>query len=178
MNIQSSHLAKKYAIAFTHTTALAATDYKNLQELLPRYTTSKELLLLLHNVLLQEATQNGIFEHILSVLQVPPLMHTLMRLLIDHHRIILLPAVIKHIIYEYQRQHAIIECLVEHSHTLNEHQRAVIEQFLYKKTGKNIECSYRLNASLIAGVRLTSATFTWEHSIQQQLCAITKTLDH
>lgn len=178
MNIQSSHLAKKYALAFVHTTVLTSTDYKTLQKLLPRYKSSKELLLLLQNVPLREIAQKEMFEYMMSVLQAPPIIHTLIRLLINHHRIILLPEVIKHIIYEYQRQHAIIECLVEYSHTLNEQQRTVIEQFLYKKTGKNIECSYKVNASLIAGVRITSATFAWEHSIQQQLRAITKTLDY
>lgn len=100
----------------------------------------------------------------------------LTRLLIKHHRIVILPDVLHHLGDLYKEQSNSMFFYVISSHDLDQHQIRACEEYVAGATGKKIVSEYFVDKELIAGIRLQSDTFLWEHSVRKQLQAVQQSL--
>lgn len=93
-------------------------------------------------------------------------------LLIHDKRLWLFKDVIKSMSMLYRHHNNIEQCSLASSHQLDQQQRDDICRFLESALGKKIIYSYKVNKSLIAGIRARGNSFIWEHSIARKLRVI------
>lgn len=93
-------------------------------------------------------------------------------LLLKDKRIFLLPRVIYHVCRLYLEKNNIMHFTVESPIVLHADEMSVLQDFLARKTGKKILFSVKRNKDLIAGLRVYSDTYGFEHSIRKQLRAL------
>lgn len=101
--------------------------------------------------------------------QVPQIFNALINVLLNKKRIYLLSHVCQHIMRLYMKRKNIMQCTITSSHILSKEDIETIVNFISKKTDATIHYTYEQDKSLIAGVRVRSATIAWEHSIKKQL---------
>lgn len=70
---------------------------------------------------------------------------------------------------EYYERHAIEPCTVYMSHEMETSEISPIVSWLEQQVHKTLEPEYRINSSLIAGVRVCGKTFVWEDSIARNI---------
>ena len=95
-------------------------------------------------------------------------------LLITHNRSFYIPAVLSWVIELYKKEHGIVNFTVMSAHHLTDNYRSIIKRFLDTMTGQNSICSFVLNTSLIAGMRMKSNECQWEYSVRKQLKQLKK----
>lgn len=93
----------------------------------------------------------------------------IIKLLAQHNRLELLPAVLAQIGEQYKLRHHIVDCTVSSSHELGEWERAIITKFLEKKTHHTVMPHYIIAKKLIAGIRIEGDSFFWEYSVRRYL---------
>jgi len=134
--------------------------------------------------------------------ELPRSFYSLMVLLLFSRRISLLPQVLYSVVALYKKEHGIQSFAIHSSHALSGPELDQLRDFLTEqiankqsanqgadlvtnigeknnsghdnKEQKNIHvvCSYKQDKDLIAGIRMQSETYLWEHSIARQLRAI------
>ena len=90
-------------------------------------------------------------------------------LVIEHQRSLLLPMIFTIIKDRYMKINNMHVFTVTSPYNLSEHEQQDVYDFLQKKLLGIIACSYQIDSSLIAGIRLTSGTLLWEDSIKKRL---------
>lgn len=93
----------------------------------------------------------------------------LVKLLATHKRIFLIHDVLKQLCEEYKLRNKITSFVISSSHDLKAEELSEITQFLVRLTNHEIMSDYKIDKSLIAGIRLQSNTGIWEYSIRKQL---------
>ena len=174
MNLQEDILAKKYAKAFINLYGNAL----NL-ELVERLEIVADYLKRQHEALfyvqlsdLDNALTKGNFKAMLKSFDIDELFEPLIDLLLKDRRITLLPGVIHHVCGLYLEKNNIMHFIVESPLVLHTDEMTILRSYLAEKTGKNILFTVKKNAQLIAGLRVYSDTYGFEHSIRKQLRAI------
>jgi F0F1-type ATP synthase delta subunit len=69
----------------------------------------------------------------------------------------------------YKERMNIVEFSVTSAHELDAKNSMAVKRFLAKITGKTIMCTYSINTSLIAGMRLKSVEHMWEYSVRKRI---------
>ena len=72
-------------------------------------------------------------------------------------------------------QQNIASFTIESAHPLSAEQEREVADLLAQLTGKTIIYEYMINKDLIAGLRLHSANYLWERSLEQYLRNFTHT---
>lgn len=98
-----------------------------------------------------------------------PDMKSLVILLEQQHRLLLLPDVLLSVIDLYKQEHGIEYCHISSAVPLTQAQEQKIKELLEQLSHKKLVCFYETDASLIAGIRARAETFVWEDSIEQRL---------
>jgi len=93
----------------------------------------------------------------------------LIALLGEKERFFLIGEVLKQVCRLYAIQKNIAHFTIASSHELTVSDCTNIQQFLAKMTGASIIYDYKVDKNLIAGIRLQSKTYLWQHSIRKQL---------
>jgi F0F1-type ATP synthase delta subunit len=96
----------------------------------------------------------------------------LIDLLIEQQRLSLFPKILGYVVQFYYETHDIMEFTIESSHPLDIAQLQEIVVFLEQKTGKKIIYTTLINKELIAGIKLFSTIYGWEHSVRKYLRAL------
>lgn len=96
----------------------------------------------------------------------------LVTLLAQQNRLGLLVPVLQTIIALYQHEHHRTDVVLTSAHQLTDAEQRKLQQFFEQKTGQHSTIVAKLDPRLIAGVRLQSDTFLWEHSVAKQLRAV------
>jgi F-type H+-transporting ATPase subunit delta len=104
--------------------------------------------------------------------ELPASIKQLTGLLLESKRALLLGTVLRFIDSLYKKEHAILSFDISSAHPLSETNKEFFWQFLKKQLHKTIICTYRVDKSLIAGVRICSDTYLWEHSVAKQLRSV------
>ncbi len=169
-------VAKKYAIAFlnVHGNSFSLSDYHALIKATQYIKKNYFLLVLLSVPTLSKFQKQECLEKFLTAAQAPSLLGHLAHLLLEQQRIELFGAVCEQLINEYQERNNIMPFTIKSSEPLKNDQIALLTAFLAKKTGNTISYSTSIDKKLIAGIRMQSDAFLWEHSIEQQLRALRK----
>lgn len=175
MTIQRS-VAKKYATAFlnVYNDSFSLQDYQQLIKTTEYIKKHYSLLVLLSVPTLSRLQKKECLEKFLAVAQAPSLLERLAHLLLEQQRIESLGAVCEQLLYEYQERKKIMPFILKSSEPLKNDQIALLIAFLAKKTGNTISYTTATDKKLIAGIRMQSDAFLWEHSIEQQLRTLRK----
>ena len=99
----------------------------------------------------------------------------LIDLLIHDKRLILIAGILHEICNIYMENNGIAEWHVASAHELPQAEKDIIMQFLSRKTHAHIVPTYLIDSTLIAGLRLQSDIYLWEHSVKSQLDALRRT---
>lgn len=101
----------------------------------------------------------------------------LIRLLLNHNRLVLLSEILKKIVLFYDLQHDIVEFKITTSSDISDNLKMEISSFLSKMTKKTIIPCYNIDSSLIAGFRAQSKDFLYENSLRKKLQTLTHLID-
>ncbi len=93
----------------------------------------------------------------------------LIKLLLEHKRIVLLPQVLRSIIEIYKCCLNIVEFTFSSAQDLTEEDYKLFKSFLENKTSKAIRAHTKIDKNLIAGVKLYSDQLLWEYSIKKYI---------
>lgn len=176
MNIQLFMLAKKYARAFTNIfiDKLNFDEIKKLEEFISFINQHKQTLFYLKLSFKKDEDAQLILWKLIEQFDINIIFKKLVDLLIADKRISLLPMVFDYIIKIYKERYNIMNFTIVSSHKLNEDKIKVIQDFLVRNTGKTIIYTVKIDKRLIAGLKLYSHTLGWEHSVSQQLIALSQ----
>lgn len=176
MSIESKVLAKKYAVAFLNifSDQLKMSDCQALEKVAKYLDDHIDLFFLLRAPFIDKKKQQQAFEKLGEHYKLPAVIQKVADLLRSDNRFYLMPDVLEAVVKEYWTRNNIMRFSVVSSQELSSDDLSSIEKFLALKTNKKIIIDYKIDDSLIAGLRLQSATLLWEHSIQEQLQTIKK----
>lgn len=164
-------LAKRYALALLHVSG----DQLSYDDCI---ALNKAALLLRqhHNWLVFFETPDMTDkqrEHMVIMLQerlhVPFACERMVHLLLMHRRMRLLPDVFECVAQLYFMMHKVELFTISSALEMTAVQIETIRAFLAHMTGKKIMYTYRVEASLIAGVRAQSHTALWEYSLTKKI---------
>jgi len=178
MNIKDSVVAKRYAIAYLNLSLENLND-QDLLKIRVAYdflVDNREafFLLTLPNISLSDKTY--LIDIFLKKFNLSFDLKNLFLLLVEHNRIYLLKDILKAIIDDYQARRNIMIFDISSSNYLDKNDIDVISKFLYKNTKNEILPIYKIDKTLIAGIKLQSGSFLWEYSIKKQLAGTKKLL--
>ncbi|MDR3646276.1 MAG: ATP synthase F1 subunit delta [Candidatus Babeliales bacterium] len=178
MNIKDSIIAKRYAVAYLNL-SLEKLDNEDLLKIRGAYdfllnNRQAFFLLTLPNISLSDKTY--LIDVFLKKFNLSIYLKDLFLLLVEQNRIYLVKDVLKAIITIYQVRRNIMIFDISSSDSLDKNDIDVISKFLYKNTKNEILPLYKIDKSLIAGIKLQSGSFLWEYSIKKQLASTKKLL--
>ncbi len=176
----TSFLARKYALAFTHSFAADFTkeDIEQIAHAYQFFVAHKRFSYLLNLPTINKALKQDALEKILIGqfhLPTQPC-KALINLLIAHHRTQLMGTIL-HIVHELMMKEKNIEAFtISSAQPLTQEQQTELEQFLVHTTTKTIVPTYTVNKDLIAGLRVQSNAHLWEHSLKKYLRTLNRTI--
>ena len=175
----TSFLARKYALAFTHCFA-ANFNRENIEQIAQAYqffASHQRFSYLLNLSAINDSLKQEALEKILITrFQLPAQpCKALIALLIAHSRTQLMGPIL-HIVHEFMMKEKNIESFtISSAQPLTQEQQVDLEQFLEQHTDATIVPTYKINKDLIAGLRVQSSTHLWEHSLKKYLRTLTRT---
>ncbi len=174
MNTQDNTLARKYAKAFINVfiDKLDTQEMEHVKRLATFLGQHRRVLFYVQLSFLDGETTKKDFLDLLIKFNLDSLFKSLINLLEQQQRLFLLPKILEYIVRLYNEQHGIMEFTIVSSHRLNEPELNQIVDFLSEKTGKKILYTALIDKRLIAGIKLYSDSYGWEHSVRKQLKAL------
>ena len=172
MNEQDrNYLANKYAIAFLNVfmselTPQSVTDINNAVNFL---LENHRLLFLLQLPMISSKTKKQGIEILCQKLSLPTCITQLCNILIDARRLFLMSDIFPKIYTRYFKRVRILNFTFSSYPVIEPGSCEQLKEFLADKTGYDIMYTYKEDKKLIAGIRLQSDTYLWEHSLAQQL---------
>ncbi|HSC25271.1 MAG TPA: F0F1 ATP synthase subunit delta [Candidatus Babeliales bacterium] len=167
-------IAKKYATAFIKVffTSITFADINRIEKAQKFLQTHKRTLFFLQLPQFDHKIREAMVADLVNYFSLPMQLSTIILLLIDHNRSYYIPEVLSFIIILYREQTGSIQFVCTSSQVLNEEQIESIKKFLERYIHKNITCVQSINPSLIAGIRLQSNNYLWEHSVYKHIQAL------
>ena len=180
MNEQDrDYLANKYARAFLNVffEQLTRDDVAHIDDAVQFLTTNHKIIFLLQLPMINEQTKKENISALCQKLQLPSSIERLCHLLIGENRLFLIIDILPKIYsYYFERAH-ILECAFTSYPQIDQAACDQLKEFLADKTGYDIIYTYKEDKTLIAGIRLQSDIFLWEHSLAQQIKRLQLPLD-
>jgi ATP synthase F1 delta subunit len=169
-------LAKKYARAFVNLFAKQLTPdvIENIEHFVLFMQQRKRTLFYLQLAVLANSIKKEALLKVLAQFGLHTVFEQLVTVLLEQRRLFLLVDVSDFIRQIYKEQHNIIDFNVMSSHDLSQEQKQALAQFLLENTTKKGSFSYCIDPQLIAGVRVISESYQWEHSVRKQLRALSR----
>jgi ATP synthase F1 delta subunit len=168
-------LARRYAQAFMNTFSenLPPRLIEKLKELERYLQNNKSALFYFTIPFLKAEIKKEVLETICDKFELKNFLLPLITLLVKDNRFVLFEKIIYFLRELYKNLLNIIEWYVTSYPLLTEQELHEIEKFIESKTQKKAYFEYAEDKALIAGIRVKSDYFLWEHSIQQMLRALT-----
>ena len=70
---------------------------------------------------------------------------------------------------EFKKMHGIHEVMIHTSHELPHERKMSIEKLIAQKIPGTLRCMYSLDPSLIAGIKIETPLYYWEHSVARTI---------
>jgi len=171
-------LAHKYASAYVATlgASLTRAEYERLRAFgafIKKYDRS---LVILSVPVIADYEKRLALERLSELYELPPSINALWALLITHKRVLLVPLCIEELCLLFEQRAHIQRFVVSSSHELDVKSLALIKEYLERSTGKTIVEEVVVDKRLIAGIRLQSDDYIWEHSVRKQLRTLSSLL--
>jgi ATP synthase F1 delta subunit len=106
--------------------------------------------------------------------ELPQSVKKLLEILIKRKKISIFAQVLQDIYCLYMLNNNIVELKIKSAIPLEADQQKKFQQFFEKLSQKRILSTVEVDESLIAGIRLESDLFLWEHSIKSQITELSK----
>jgi F0F1-type ATP synthase delta subunit len=171
MNKNQDILAKKYATAFLncYEKTVSLHDFCSLVNGVEALKQYHRMFTLLDISYISKTSREKALDAILKKTKIPRVIDPLLQLLTDHQRLSLFPLVIWYVTVVYGQRHALLLVTLRSSLALTQEYTDILKGFLSKQTGCHIIATPLVDSALIAGIRMESSTYLWEHSIAQRL---------
>ena len=178
MDLNQSRLIHKYAQAFYNVYGNEVTldTFWHIKHASGHLKYIPGVLFFLALVDIEEKKQHEMVEILLQRLQLPESVGRLIYLLMEHHRINLLPFVLQSFINIYQEKKKILLFNITTVSPLDSENKKEIESFLHRLSGCHILSEYSIDNKLIAGIRALNRNYLWEYSIESRIWAVTNSL--
>jgi len=179
MNSAFQTVANRYAKAFLAVFGknISFDDFENIQLAHDYLNRHKKELYFLRLPMLSKEQKVTVLEKIVTKLfNLPDFFKKLYILLVQDKREQFIGIIFQSLCQLYQKQHNIESFIIESSTELSSLELKKIKLFLARATGADIIYKYRVNPTLLAGLRMQSNTNYWEYSIKQQLQTIKQEL--
>ncbi len=166
-------VAKKYAQAFLNVYAdeLSLDDFKRIC-VAAGMLRDKRIAFFLRLSAIDAETKRAALYEFLQTTQIHPLCKKLVDLLLEDNRSFLIHPVLVYLCVFYKKRKGVAQFTIASSHPLKQEELEILQQFLVKLIGCYIIYSSKIDKKLIAGIRLQSNEFLWEHSIRKQLACV------
>lgn len=163
-------VARKYANAFLnlYINDISEENFKAIKKLDTFFDNHKKSIFFLSVPNIENSQKEKLLAELFEKFGVKNLLKPLIDLLFEHKRIFLISEVLKHIKLLYKERKNIMMFNITSSHQLDDQDIEIIKQFLAFKTNKKIMSEYKIDKSIVAGIRLQSGTLLWEYSISKQ----------
>lgn len=176
MNYTASDLriTKKYALAFFKVFGhhIHYTDSAKIEAAQKLLSLRRNILFFLQLPHLDVTTKSSLIEDLVDYLALPTVFLHLFMVLVKDNRIFYSSRILFFIVQLYKQSHNIQCFTITTAHEISTHQKERIKYFLNTLTGSSIMCSYAINRSLIAGIRMQSFEYLWEYSVRKQLACL------
>lgn len=171
MNQKKEDLALKYACAFLNTfvKTYSLTEYAIIEEAAVFFKARKKACYFMQLSLLDASLKLETLSNLANRLSLPPEYNRFFALLNKDHRIFLIPAFFRQLKAEYQRRALFLPVNIKSVLSLTHEQQKTLVAFLEQSTGMHIIPTYHLDPSLIAGIRITSGIYLFDHSLKTRL---------
>ncbi len=169
-----TNIAKKYACAFLNLFSGQIT-HADISKIVAAHTflqDHRETLFFLQLPQFTDAVRLSMIEDLVGYCALPQECIKLFLLLTTHSRAFLIPDVLWYIEKFYKKRSDSTDFIVKSAHVLNDTQKDRVKAFLYAYLGKNGICTYVIDSSLIAGIRIQSSDYMWEYSVRKQLLCL------
>jgi len=178
MLIEKSNTIKKFATAFINNYEKEINkDYiDKIENLIGCLKENKILLAIISRPSLSEEKKDEIIDSISKKLPISTQIKKLIYVLIHKSKTDLLIGILKKIILIHKQKTGIQKFLISTSHELDEPQKNKVAKFLESKIGNAIEISFRIDKSLISGIKIKSPTILLEHSVSKKIREFKKIL--
>jgi F-type H+-transporting ATPase subunit delta len=165
------NLAYKYANAFlnVYNDRLNFENIKSINNAVQFLPDHRRALFLLQVPIITQAMKKKWVAHFCERFDLIDPLKDLIILLLHHKRAFLLIAVLKAIVDCYQKRHHIENIVVKSSVPLPEKYRQDIERFMNQHIMGIQQYHYKVDPTLIAGIRIQSDTVLWECSMKKRL---------
>jgi F-type H+-transporting ATPase subunit delta len=171
MNPAFAPVARKYAAAFlsvAHGT-FTAEDFALVDARKELLISSRAILFYLNLPIIKEPLIDRVLDLLFEKVETAALLKKVTRLLMKHHRVIILPEVLHQICDLYKKEKGLMQFTITSAHELDADLQQQLLNYLERETGLKVMPEFAPDRSLIAGVRMQSDTLLWEHSIRKQL---------
>lgn len=140
------------------------------------YAATPMVLIYLQTPLLGASQKEEALECIRKRFNLPSIIEKIDRLLLEHARIFLLPVVYAALIEQSNRAAGRITCTITSAGPLLNEQQQICREFVAVVSGKKPLIEWAVDTALIAGIRIQTEDWLWEHSLDAQLRALANTL--
>lgn len=171
MNSVELYLVRRYALAFLSAfrDELSFSDIEKIKHAGRFFKEHKAVVYFLRLPGRSMQIKKELIKKLFERVHMPACLQKLVELLSHHKRLSLLPNTLELLIELYQESQGIMTVRVSSSSLLHEEQIKALEAFFAHKSAKRLSCSYTVDTSLIAGIRLQSNALLWEYSVRKKL---------
>jgi len=163
-------IARKYANAFLnlYVDEISEENFNAIKKLEIFFENHKKAIYFLSLPNINDKEKEKLLSELFEKFGINTLLKPLIKLLFNHKRIFLIHQVLRDIRLLYKERKNIMRFTITSSHQLDNHDLETIKKFLVYKTGKKIISDYKIDKSIVAGIRLQSSTLLWEYSVYKQ----------
>lgn len=175
MNVHDQYqLADRYAIAFLNTVQepLSVTVCESIARVIAYYKRMHELLLFLQLSLFSKYDKEEALARVRRWYKIPDLFATIDLLLLEEHRIFLLPLVYERIITHAHKRAGRIVCSVTTATELSQVYRKKVFACIEQRSLQIPLITWIIDPTLIAGIKIQTAEWLWEDSLDGRLKAL------
>jgi ATP synthase F1 delta subunit len=178
MNHVRSVLSRRYARAFLNTFSDQVTvgNLENFKKASYFLKERPHAFFLMELSLLPDKIKLDAIDNLCSTFDLPVSCKKLCLLLIASQRVSLLQDIFMFIVSFKEEDLRIAYFDVASSSVLSDTQKQQVKQFLDTRIQGSVSCNYRVDESLIAGIRLQSKSLLWEKSVKKRLRALQESL--
>ncbi len=164
-------LARKCAAAYLnlYEDGIKDSDIAIIESVSDFFAQHKQMLIMLTVPGISNALKWQALQQVFTHVKAPASLHSLIHMIVNQGRSLLLPEVLHAIISLYYERKRVMKCTIMTSHPIDDAAREIIRRFMMRQTRWNIVYTYEVNPSLIAGIRVLGDTVLWEYSIDKQL---------
>jgi len=171
-----SSVSKKYAKAFlnTYQDSLTFDQIQKFKKVIVFCRHHHNFLSIINQLVDRQKGFEQLLDEMHEHFDLPESIKKLMQMLINHKRVSIFAQVLQDIYCLYMLKNNIVELTVKTAMPLESEQEDIFTKFFEKLSKKRILSNIEIDESLIAGVRLESDLFLWEHSIKSQIDSLQK----